>query len=203
MKKFFTKKSILAIALSVLMVVSASFAINFILREKALDDLQDQYLLELDLKKGSYSEDVIVLQNTTRARATELAEKTGVELPCYYSLSMDDKDADYFFCQCDECSRILEESGYSGYVIRFVNRIAREINKIYPFVKFETLAYVIFTDPPKDDTLPDKNVIMRLAADRSDISHGITTPANRVYAKWLRQWSDICKKSGSELHIWQ
>ncbi|MBR5459791.1 MAG: DUF4838 domain-containing protein, partial [Clostridia bacterium] len=133
----------------------------------------------------------------------ELAKKTGVELPCYYSLSMDDKDADYFFCQCDECSRILEESGYSGYVIRFVNRIAREINKIYPFVKFETLAYVIFTDPPKDDTLPDKNVIMRLAADRSDISHGITTPANRVYAKWLRQWSDICKKSGSELHIWQ
>ena len=80
MKKFFTKKSILAITLSVLMVVSASFAINFILREKALDDLQDQYLLELDLKKGSYSEDVIVLQNTTRARATELAEKTGASL---------------------------------------------------------------------------------------------------------------------------
>lgn len=80
MKKFFTKKRVLAIALSVLMVVSVSFAINFILREKRLNDLQNQYLLELELKKGSYSEDVIVLQNTTRARATELAEKTGASL---------------------------------------------------------------------------------------------------------------------------
>ncbi|MBQ9975199.1 MAG: DUF4838 domain-containing protein [Clostridia bacterium] len=133
----------------------------------------------------------------------ELAKKTGVEPPCYYSLSLDDKDADYFFCQCDKCSKILEKSGYSGYVIQFVNRVAREINKYYPSVKFENLAYVVFTDPPKDDTLPDKNVIIRLAADRSDISHGITTPANRVYMRWLKQWSDICKKSGSELHIWQ
>ena len=80
MKKFFTKKRVLAIALSVLMVVSVSFAINFILHEKRLNDLQNEYLLELELKKGSYAEDVIVLQNTTRARATELAEKTGASL---------------------------------------------------------------------------------------------------------------------------
>jgi len=133
----------------------------------------------------------------------ELSEKTGAELPCYYSLSLDDKDAGYFFCQCDECSKILEESGYSGYVIRFVNKVAEAVNRVYPHAKFETLAYVIFTDPPKDDTLPNKNVIIRLAADRSDISHGITTPANRVYFRWLKEWSDICRKTGAELHTWQ
>ncbi|MBR3848074.1 MAG: DUF4838 domain-containing protein [Oscillospiraceae bacterium] len=133
----------------------------------------------------------------------ELSEKTGVELPYYYSLSLDDLDADYFFCQCPKCKKILEESGHSGYVIRFINRIAREVKKVYPWAKFETLAYVIFAIPPKDDTVPDENVVIRLACDRSDMTHGFVSPANRPYLDKLKTWSELCSKKGAELQIWQ
>ncbi len=133
----------------------------------------------------------------------ELAEKTGVELPYYYSLSLDDIDAEYFFCQCPECKKIMEESGPSGYVIRFVNRVAREVKKIYPWAKFETLAYVVFAFPPKDDTVPDENVVIRLAYDRADMTHGFVYPSNKPYLEKLKTWSKLCSVNGAELQIWQ
>ena len=133
----------------------------------------------------------------------ELAEKTGVELPYYYSLALDDLDAGYFFCQCPECKKIVAESGYSGYVVRFVNKVARAVKKLYPFAKIETLAYVIFAIPPKDDTVPDENVVIRLACDRSDMLHGFVEPANRPYLEKLKTWSNLCSKNGAELQIWQ
>lgn len=132
-----------------------------------------------------------------------LAKETGVELPYYYSLSLDDLDAAYFFCQCPECKKIVEESGHSGYVIRFMNKVAREVKKRYPFVKIETLAYVIFAIPPKDDTVPDENLVIRLACDRSDMLHGFVEPANRPYLDKLKTWSALCAKNGAELQIWQ
>ena len=84
-----------------------------------------------------------------------LSEETGVELPCYYSLSLDDL-LEYCVCQCDECQKIIEKSGYSGYVMQFVNKIARELGKKYPFARFAMSAYLETIDPPKDDTLPEK-----------------------------------------------
>jgi len=133
----------------------------------------------------------------------ELSEKTGVELPVYYSFSMDDKDADYYFCQCPKCKAILEKSGYSGYVLKFVNRIAREVKKKHPWARIESLGYVIFSEPPKDDTVPEENVVIRLAADRSDILHGFIEPWNRVYLRWLREWSERCRVNGANMHIYQ
>ena len=133
----------------------------------------------------------------------KLAKKAGVELPVYYSLSMDDKDASYYFCQCPKCKAILEKSGYSGYVLNFVNRIAREVRKKFPWARIESLGYVIFSEPPKDDTVPEENVVIRLAADRSDILHGFREPWNRVYLRWLREWSERCKVNGAKMHIYQ
>ncbi|MBQ5777195.1 MAG: DUF4838 domain-containing protein, partial [Oscillospiraceae bacterium] len=102
----------------------------------------------------------------------KLAEETGAEVPCFYSLSQDDVYDDAF-CQCEECSKIIEKSGFSGYLIQFVNKIAREVAKKYPNIKIEHLAYLSFIEPPKDDTLPDKNIITRLAHLRSDLFHSI------------------------------
>lgn len=133
----------------------------------------------------------------------ERSEKAGVEPPYYYSLSLDDLDADYFFCQCPECRKTVEKSGHSGYVIQFVNRVARKIKELYPFAKFETLAYVIFAIPPKDDTVPDENVVIRLACDHSDMAHGFVYPSNRAYFEKLKTWSDICAVKGAELQVWQ
>ncbi len=132
----------------------------------------------------------------------KLAEETGAEIPCYYSLSQDDLYDDSF-CQCDECSKLVEKSGFSGYLINFVNWIAREVAKKYPFIKIEYLAYLSFIEPPKDGTLPEPNVITRLAHLRSDLYHGITEKANQLYLRYLREWSEIAKKSGSGLYIWE
>ena len=133
----------------------------------------------------------------------ELAEKTGVELPYYYSLSFDDLDAEYFFCHCPKCKKILEKSGTSGYALQFINRVAREVKKLYPWVKIEFLAYVAFVHPPKDDTVPDENVVIRLAGDRSDMTHGFVEPANRPYFEKLKNWSKLCAVNGAELQVWK
>ncbi len=133
----------------------------------------------------------------------ELAEKTGVELPYYYSLSFDDLDAEYFFCHCPKCKEKLQKSGVTGYALQFINRVAREVKKQYPWVKIEFLAYVVFVHPPKDDTVPDENVVIRIAGDRSDMLHGFVEPANRPYLEKLKTWSKLCAVKGAELQVWK
>jgi hypothetical protein len=68
-----------------------------------------------------------------------------------------------WFCQCDACRAVNREEGSpnGGTLMRFVNRIAREIGKDYPNVEIETLAYGMMPAPPK--TKPEKNVVIRWA----------------------------------------
>ncbi|MBQ5777194.1 MAG: DUF4838 domain-containing protein, partial [Oscillospiraceae bacterium] len=106
------------------------------------------------------------------------------------------------FCECDECAKTIKESGYSGYLIKFVNELSRRVLEKYPFVKLEYLAYMHFAEPPKDDTLPDKNVITRLAHLSADLQHGVHERTNKLYLRLLREWSEITKKAGSDLYIW-
>lgn len=131
----------------------------------------------------------------------ELAEKTGVELPSFYSLSIDDVN-EWFFCQCEECTKTIKESGYSGYVIKFVNKVAREVAKRFAFAKIEVLAYLNFVEPPKDDTLPEENCIIRLACFSRDILRDIYAPSNVHFLRLLKEWSDVCKKAGCELYVY-
>lgn len=131
----------------------------------------------------------------------ELAEKTGVELPSFYSLSIDDVN-EMYFCQCDECAGTIKEAGYSGYVIKFVNKVAREVAKQYPFAKIEILAYLNFIEPPKSDILPEKNCIIRLACFSRDILRDIYDSSNAHFLHLLKSWSEICKKAGCQLYIY-
>ncbi len=130
-----------------------------------------------------------------------LAEETGVELPDFYSISF--PDVNEGFCQCDACKAALEKSGASGYAIQFVNEIARRVAEKYPDVKIETLVYAIYLDKPLDDTLPEKNVIIRLAQVYVDIIHSIYDKGNQWYLRLLKDWSDICKRAGCTLYIWE
>ena len=131
----------------------------------------------------------------------ELAEKTGVEFPDFYSISMDDLMG-YCFCECPECAKTLKEAGRSGYVLKFINKLAREVKKVYPFVKLETLAYLEYIDLPKDGTLPDENVIIRLADVYIDLIRGPHHPINKKYLSEIEAWGDYCKKAGCQLYVW-
>ncbi len=129
----------------------------------------------------------------------KLAAKTGVEPPDFYSISFPD---DATFCDCEKCKAILEKSGPSGYALQFVNRIARAVAEKYPDVKIETLVYMNYLEPPKDDTMPENNLIIRLAQVYVDIIHGIHDKGNQWYLRLLKAWSEICKKAGCTFYIW-
>ena len=133
----------------------------------------------------------------------ERCEKEGVPFPYYYSISPDDLPGTEGFCQCPECSRVIKESGYGGYVLNFTNRIAREVAKVYPFAKIEHLAYFTFIEPPKNGLLPERNVVVRLANIYVDILRDINSVSNKRYLRLLESWSELCKKAGCELHVWE
>lgn len=130
-----------------------------------------------------------------------LAKEAGIETPCFYSISF--PDVIQGFCQCEKCKALEQKGGASGYALSFVNRLARAVGEKYPHVKIETLMYSLYIDPPKDDTIPEKNVIIRLAQVYVDIIHNIHAKGNRWYLSLLEAWSAICKKAGCELYIWE
>ena len=131
----------------------------------------------------------------------KLSEETGVELPYKYSLSLDDL-LEYCVCQCPECEKIRNRAGYSGYVIDFANRVVREIGKKYPFAKFSYSAYLTSIIPPKDDTLPEKNIMVNIADVYVDLARKISSPTNKKYRKELEDWKKIVAKAGCSFSVW-
>ena len=129
-----------------------------------------------------------------------LAAETGVELPDYYDISFPDQMDG--FCQCEACRKSVEQSGITGHALKFVNKIARTVAEKHPDVTLETLAYAVYMEPPKDDTLPEKNVMIRLANVYADIIHKPRDKGNLQYDRLLKAWSEICGKSGSKFQIW-
>ena len=68
------------------------------------------------------------------------------------------------YCECEKCRAIAEEEeSQMGPYIRFVNRMAEEIEKVYPNLYVDTLAYQFTRKPPKL-TRARKNVIVRLCS---------------------------------------
>lgn len=67
-------------------------------------------------------------------------------------------------CTCEKCRKIAEEEeSESGPLLRFVNRMAEEIEKVRPDVLVDTLAYQYTRKPPKI-TKARHNVIVRLCS---------------------------------------
>ncbi len=129
-------------------------------------------------------------------------EETGTEKPCFYSVSLADLD---YQCECPECKETIKKSGQSGYLLKFVNRLAKDIAKIYPDVFLETLAYAKYIDPPLDDTAPEANVIIRYADMYQDFLHDLDyvtnhDPFSRIDR--IKAWGKVCKTNNSPLYIW-
>lgn len=123
----------------------------------------------------------------------------GEPRPHHFHISLRDNE---FSCECPLCQAKIAQSGFTGNFLRFVNRMAEAAEKAYPGVLVETLAYWAYMDPPTDDTVPAKNVLIRIANVDIDILHSLTHPNNAHGLKVLKAWSEICKKNGSPLYIW-
>jgi len=130
----------------------------------------------------------------------ELALKKGVESPKIYVIAPPDL-ADYH-CECEKCCELREKSGRMGYILHFINKLAREVAKLYPDVNILTFAYADYMYPPSDGMLPEKNVIIQVAAVESDLMRGLNDRTNKKFLHVLKAWHEIQKKSGCGIFIW-
>ena len=113
-------------------------------------------------------------------------------------------------CTCDRCRKVEEEEGSpAGNMLRFVNRIAEALEKEYPHLRIDTLAYQYTRKPPKL-TRPRPNVIVRLCSIECCFSHplaecgkaiaagGKQIEGGRSFTEDLEGWGKIC----NQLYIW-
>ena len=100
-------------------------------------------------------------------------------------------------CQCPDCAAADKEEGtpFTGQLIRFVNKIAREIGREYPDILVETLAYHRSEFPPKK-AVAEPNVGVWFAPIGLDLGH----PLNEQPKFWdnLQGWRRVSK----HIYIW-
>ena len=105
------------------------------------------------------------------------------------------------YCTCKNCREIDEREGSpSGTLIHFVNQVAEVVEKEFPNVWIETLAYHYTRHPPK--TLrPRHNVVPRLCSIECDFSLPLdvsTYPQNVKFVEDIKGWSAMTDK----LYVW-
>jgi hypothetical protein len=115
----------------------------------------------------------------------------------FISISQNDGTGGY--CQCKHCAAIVEEEGsQSGPMIHFVNRVAEDIEKEFPDVWVETLAYVYTRKPPKH-VKPRNNVVIRLCTYECSFVQPLDKgEQNRPMREDIESWSRIA----DHLFVW-
>ena len=105
------------------------------------------------------------------------------------------------FCTCSACKAIDDrEESHAGTLITFVNQVAEAVEKEFPGVWIETLAYQYTRKPPKT-VRPRHNVVPRLCSIECDFSKPIDQSAfeqNRKFVEDIQGWSD----RSTQLFIW-
>ncbi len=102
-------------------------------------------------------------------------------------------------CQCPACAAVEKEEGApSGLLLRFVNGVAERIQKEFPDVLVETLAYQ-YTRKAPAVTRPRENVIIRLCSIECSFPETLATgPSNADFKRDIESWSAI----SGQLYIW-
>lgn len=101
-------------------------------------------------------------------------------------------------CTCPRCRAVDEEEGSpAGLLLRFVNAVAGEVEKEFPGVVIDTLAYQYTRKPPKI-TRPRENVIVRLCSIECSFSRPLDDPRNQTFYDDLKGWSAIARR----LFVW-
>ncbi len=89
------------------------------------------------------------------------------------SISQNDTHSWSVGCTCERCQKTLEETGsYSGSWIRFINRLAEELEEEYPNLLFHTFAYRFTRQPPENIRL-HKNILVELCTIEACFRHPI------------------------------
>jgi hypothetical protein len=105
----------------------------------------------------------------------------------------------YGYCECKNCTAIADEEGsQAGVLIRFVNKVAEAIEKEFPDVWVETLAYQYTRKPPKL-VKPRKNVVIRLCTIECSFVQPLGEgEQNKSLREDIEGWSKIA----DSLFVW-
>ncbi|HYV29091.1 MAG TPA: DUF4838 domain-containing protein [Candidatus Eisenbacteria bacterium] len=105
------------------------------------------------------------------------------------------------YCECDECKALDEREGSpAASLIQFVNAIAEDIERDYPDIKIDTLAYQYTRKPPKT-IRPRPNVIIRLCSIECCFAHSLAScdsTENHRFRDDIVAWEPVAPK----LYIW-
>lgn len=116
----------------------------------------------------------------------------------FYGVSQNDW---YNYCTCPACKAIDDaEESHAGSMIAFVNKIAEAVEKEFPKVIIETLAYQYTRKPPKT-IRPRANVMPCLCTIECDFSFPLPSSAfkeDRAFMDDISGWGAICKR----LYLW-
>ena len=116
----------------------------------------------------------------------------------FYGVSQNDW---YNFCTCPKCRALDDAEGsHAGTMITFVNKIAEAVEKEFPDVIIETLAYQ-YTRKPPETVRPRHNVMPCLCTIECDFSYPLargTYKENRDFVDDIQGWSKI----SPSLYIW-
>jgi hypothetical protein len=102
-------------------------------------------------------------------------------------------------CECAPCRALEEQEGAaSGPLLHFVNAVAEEIEKEFPDLLVETLAYSYTRQPPKQ-VRPRRNVVIRLCSIECSYVQPLETGEQNVaFRNDIQAWSAIAPK----LYVW-
>lgn len=123
------------------------------------------------------------------------------------SISQNDN---YEYCTCEECTKVnKEERSPAGLMLRFVNKVAEALEKDYPELVIDTLAYR-YTQTAPIKTVPRHNVCVRVCSINCCFTHpmdeckteqslpGGLQAKSASFLYDLVQWSKICKR----IYVW-
>lgn len=104
-------------------------------------------------------------------------------------------------CQCPSCKAMDEKEGSpAGSLLYFVNSVAKEVEKEFPHVIIETLAYQYTRKPPKT-VRPRKNVVIRLCSIECCFGHPLETDPlgnNPGFRSDIKGWNALTNR----LYVW-
>lgn len=104
----------------------------------------------------------------------------------------------YGFCTCAKCKAIDDaEESHAGTLLLMLNRVAEAVEKEFPDVLVESLAYQYTRKPPKT-IKPRHNVLIRLCTIECSYIQPLDGPQNEKFAADMEGWSKLAKY----LFIW-
>ncbi len=99
----------------------------------------------------------------------------------------------YGFCTCEKCKAMDDAEGsHAGTLVFMLNKVAEAVEKEFPNVLVESLAYQYTRKPPKT-IKPRDNVLIRLCTIECSYIQPLDGEQNQTFAADMEGWSKLAK----------